>query len=115
MKRAGLEMKLADAVRRSYRNPADAVDAQRQSEEATSITRELGTPWTAVLADLEAASHASEGQVACSRSSPTTRSIASSSRRSPRTCRWRWRTSKRLQESHSLRYPMLDSHESGRR
>ena len=111
MKRAGLEMKLADAVRRSSRNPADAVSAQRQSEEATSITRELGTPWTGLLADLETASHASEGQVAVLAVEPDHEKHRILIKAESKDLSLALAYLKRLQDSHSLRYPMLDSHE----
>jgi len=111
MKRAGLEMKLADAVRRSSRNPADVVSAQRQSEEATSITRELGTPWTGLLADLEAASHASDGQVAVLAVEPDHEKHRILIKAESKDLSLALAYVKRLQDSHSLRYPMLDSHE----
>ena len=111
MKRAGLEMKLADAVRRSSRNPADAMDAQRQSEEATSITRELGTPWTSVLAELEAASHASEGKVSLLAVEPDHEKHRILIKAESKDLSLALAYLKRLQDSHSLRYPMLDSHE----
>ena len=111
MKRAGLEMKLADAVRRSSRNPADAVSAQRQSDEAISITRELGTPWTGLLADLEAASHASEGQVAVLAVEPDHEKHRILIKAESKDLSLALAYLKRLQDSHSLHYPMLDSHE----
>jgi hypothetical protein len=110
-KRAGLELRLADIVRHSTRNPADSAHTVRLNEEATGITRELGTPWTGVLADLEAASHASEGQISLLAVEPDHEKHRILIKAESKDLGLALAYLKRLQESRSLRYPMLDSHE----
>jgi hypothetical protein len=110
-KRAGLELKLADAVRRSNHSPADAAHAERQNEEATGITLALGTPWTAVLADLEAASRASADEIAVLAVEPDHDKHRILIKAEAKTLPLALTYLKRLQESRSLRFPMLDSHE----
>lgn len=111
MKRAGLEMKLADVMRRNHVDPLTTAQTEQLSTEATGITRELGTPWTGVLADLEAAAKASEGQISLLAVEPDHEKhrilIKAESKDLPLALAYL----KRLQDSHSLRHPMLDSHE----
>jgi len=110
-KRAGLELKLAAAMRHAARDPASAARAMRMGEEAAGIARELGTPWTAMLADLEAASRDNSGKVAVLSVEPDHVKhrvrISGESRDLPGALAY----VQRLQTSRSLRYPMLDSHE----
>jgi hypothetical protein len=110
-RRAALELRLADAVRRASPNPADLAHSERQTAEATDITRELGTPWTGVLADLEAASHESEGKVSLLAVEPDHEKhrilIKAESKDLPLALAYL----ERLQKARSLRFPMLDSHE----
>jgi hypothetical protein len=112
LRRAGLELRLADAVKRASRSPADAAHAERQSQEATGITRELGTPWTAVLADLEAASKASADEVSMLAVEPDHDKHRILIKAEAKTLPLALTYLARLQESHSLRFPMLDSHET---
>lgn len=111
MKRAGLEMKLADVQRRASRNPADRAHTERLNDEATGVTRELGTPWTGVLADLEAASHATEGQISLLAVEPDHEKHRILIKAESKNLSLALAYLKRLQESSSLRFPMLDSHE----
>jgi hypothetical protein len=111
-RRAGLELRLADAVHRANRTPADAARVERQSEEATGIARELGTPWTGVLADLEAASQASADEIAVLAVEPDHDKHRILIKAEAKTLPLALTYLKRLQESHSLRFPMLDSHET---
>jgi len=110
-KRAGLELRLADVVRRSNRNPLDAARAERENEEATGITRELGTPWTGVLADLEAASQSSAGEIAVLAVEPDHDKHRILIKAEAKTLPLALAYLQRLQQSRSLRFPMLDSHE----
>jgi len=111
MRRAGLELRLAAAQRRASVNPADVAHAAHLTEEAGGITRELGTPWTAVLADLEAASQASAGAIAVLAVEPDHDKhrilVKGESKDLPLALTYL----ERLQKSPALRYPMLDSHE----
>ena len=111
MKRAGLELKLAAELRRSSRQPANDVHVARLTEEATGIARELGTPWTEVLAELEAASQENKGQVAVLSVEPDHEKHRVRINAESRDLSLALAYVRRLQNSKSLRYPMLDSHE----
>jgi hypothetical protein len=110
-RRAGLELKLAATSRRPVQDPAKTQQNARLNEAATDVARQLGKPWTAVLADLEAASHASQDQIAVLSIEPDADKhrvrITAESRDLPPALAYL----NRLQASSSLRYPMLDSHE----
>jgi len=108
---AGLEMRLADLTRRAARNPAEVERNVRLSEEATGITRELGTPWTGVLADLEAAAKSSEGQISLLALEPDHEKHRILIKAESKDLSLALDYLKRLQQAHSLRFPMLDSHE----
>lgn len=111
MRRAGLELKLAATLRHVQRNPAAGARAVRQNEDAAKIVGELSTPWTAVLADLEIASRDSAGRVSVLSIEPDAEKhrvrISAESRDLSEALAYLGK----LQESRSLRYPMLDSHE----
>jgi hypothetical protein len=110
-RRAGLEMKLEAALRRGHHEPAVDMRAAGVSEEAGRVAVELGTPWTKLLAELEAASRDSSGQVAVLSIEPDHSKhnvrITGESRDLPVILTYL----QRLQGSSLLRYPMLDSHE----
>jgi len=109
--RAGLELKLAVSTRHSQRDPADAPRRAHASEEATRVARELGTPWTTLLAELEAASRDSQGQISVLSIEPDHEKhrvhISGESRNLPVALAY----IEKLQAARSLRYPMLDSHD----
>lgn len=111
LKRAALEMRLAEAERRNQRDPGVLAHAEQLSVEAAGITRELGTPWTQVLADLEVAAKATTGQISLLAVEPDHEKhrifIKAESKDLPQALEYL----KRLQLSHSLLFPMLDSHE----
>lgn len=111
MKRAGLELKLAAELRHSARQPATDVHVARLTEEATGIARELGTPWTEVLAELEAASQENKGQIAVLSVEPDHDKHRVRINGESRDLSLALAYVRRLQNSKSLRYPMLDSHE----
>ncbi len=111
MKRAGLELKLAAALKRSSREPLNAADAARRNAEAAGIARELGAPWTAVLTDLEVASRESEGQIAVLSVEPDHEKHRIRINGESRDLAVALAYLGKLQASRSLRYPMLDSHE----
>ena len=110
-RRAGLELKLEAAVSRSHRDPALDVRAAGLTAEAGRVAQELGTPWTKLLAELEAASRDSTGQVALLSIEPDHAKrivhITGESRDLPLVLAYLGR----LQGSTLLRYPMLDSHD----
>jgi hypothetical protein len=110
-RRASLELRLAAALRSSSGSRVEKLHAAELSEKSTAIARELGTPWTAVLADLESASQATHGQIAVLSIEPDHEKhrvrINAESRDLPGALSY----VVRLESSPSLRYPMLDSHE----
>jgi hypothetical protein len=110
-RRAGLELKLDAALRRAHRDPAVDLRALGLSAEAGRVAQELGTPWTTLLAELEAASRDSTGQVAVLSIEPDHAKhsvrITGESRDLPLALAY----VQRLQSSTLLRFPMLESHE----
>jgi len=109
--RATLELKLAAAMRSSSGSRVEKLRTAQLSEKSTAMARELGTPWTAVLADLETASDETHGQIAVLSIEPDHEKhrvrISAESRDLPGALAY----VVRLESSPSLRYPMLDSHE----
>lgn len=110
-RRASLELELAAALRRSTHDPADRMHAARLNEEGVAVARELGTPWTAMLADLEEASRDNEGQIAVLSVEPEHDKHRIRINGESRDLSSALAYVQRLQASRSLRYPMLESHE----
>jgi hypothetical protein len=110
-RRAGLELKLQEVSHRNQRDPAQERRVAAQSEEAGHLAAELGTPWTNLLAELEAASRDSADQIALLSVEPDHAKhnlrITGESRDLPLVLAY----VQRLQASTLLRYPMLESHE----
>ena len=110
-KRAGLELKLADALHRPAPGAANQARDSRLNAQAADIARQLGTPWTVVLAELETASRDSNGDIAVLSVEPDADKhrirVNGESRNLPAALAYL----NRLQASRSLRFPMLDSHE----
>jgi hypothetical protein len=109
--RAGLQFRLEAALRQSRPDPRGAARTAQVNDAAAGVATALGTPWTAMLADLELASRDSEGQVAILAVEPDHEKhrvrISGESRDLPGALAYL----KRLQAGSTLRYPMLDSHE----
>ena len=110
-RRAGLELRLQAVTRSGHRDPAQEARSAGLTDEAGRVAGELGTPWTKLLAELEDASHDSEGQIALlsvepDRSKHNVR-ITGESRDLPLVLAY----VQRLQSSAMLRYPMLDTHD----
>lgn len=110
-RRAGLELKLQALKRRSQRDPAQELHATALGEEVGRIAQELGTPWTGLLAEFEAASRDSAEQIALLSVEPDHAKhhvrITGESRDLPRILAY----VERLQASALLRHPMLESHD----
>lgn len=110
-RRAGLELKLDETLRRAHRDPAADLRVAGMSAEAGRVAQELGTPWTELLAELEAASRDTDGQVAVLSIEPDHAKrlvhLTGESRDLPAVLVY----VERLQKSQLLRYPMLDSHD----
>lgn len=62
-RKAGLELRLAALVRHVTPGAGSDARTRRLSEDAEKVVGELGTPWTAVLSDLERASRDSAGAI----------------------------------------------------
>ena len=109
--RAGLELKLAAANRHAHRDPGQDVRNAGLTEEAGHIAQQLTTPWTRLLAELEAASHDSASDIALLSVEPDESKhvvrVTGESRDLPRVLAYVGR----LQTSALLRYPMLENHE----
>jgi hypothetical protein len=109
-RRAGLELKLQALTQHSHRDPAQEQRSAALTEEASRIADELGTPWTAQLAELETASRDS-AEIALLSVEPDHAKhhlrITGESRDLPRVLAY----VQRLQSSSLLRYPMLESHD----
>jgi hypothetical protein len=111
MHRAALELRLTAAMLAQQRPPRDADARSHETERTDLAARELATPWTALLAELEQVSQDSAGQVAVLGVEPDhakhrVHIIAESPDLALALA-----YVQRLQSSHLLRYPMLDSHE----
>jgi hypothetical protein len=110
-RRAGLELKLEAANRHNHPNPGADARAAGFAESAGRMASQLGTPWTALLAELEAASRDTTGEVAVLSIEPDAAKhnvhITAEAKDLPLALGY----VQRLQASQLLRYPMLDSHE----
>jgi hypothetical protein len=109
--RAGLELKLAASLRQSRPDPANEARAARANAAAADIATELGTPWTAMLLDLELAARDSQGRVAVLSVEPDHEKqrvrVSGESRDMTEVLAYLTR----LQSGVTLQFPMLDSHE----
>jgi hypothetical protein len=99
------------AARARPRRAAPTPHTLKSAAEAAAIERELGIPWTRLLAELEAASHDSGTTVSLLLVEPDPAKqvvrITAEVRALPDALAYL----KRLQKSEVLRYPMLESHE----
>ena len=109
--RAGLELKLAASLRQSRPDPANEAHTARANTAAADIATELGTPWTALLQDLELAARDSRGRVAVLAIEPDHEKhrVRVSGESRDMTAVLAYLT--RLQSGVTLQFPMLDSHE----
>jgi hypothetical protein len=93
------------------RHSAPTPESLKGASEAATIERELGIPWTRLLAELEAASHDSTGSVSLLLIEPDPAKqivrITAEVRSLPQALEYL----ERLQQSAVLRNPMLESHE----
>ena len=109
--RAGLELKLEAARRRTQPDPAQQMRNAGLSEEAGHIAEELGMPWTRLLAELEEASYETGEAIALLSVEPDRAKhsvrITGESRDLPAVLAY----VERLQKSALLRCPMLESHD----
>jgi hypothetical protein len=108
--RSALELRLASL---NGRPPSATETAARARAMAGTelAARELSTPWTALLAELERVSQDSQGQVALIGVEPDHTKHTVHIRAESRTLAQAITYVQRLQGSALLRYPMLDGHE----
>lgn len=109
LERQGLELKL-EALE-STRTASPGSGSSPNAEEAAPVVAMLGAPWALLLQELESASHDEAGSVAVlavepDREKGRIRIIAEA-----RNLSMVLAYVERLQKSHALRFPMLDSHE----
>lgn len=107
--RARLEGALQSMAR--PRRTAPSAEAQRRASDQAAVDRELGVPWTRLLAELEAASRDSEGKVSLLHVEPDPGKRVVRITAEVRTLGDALDYLERLQESGVLRHPMLESHE----
>jgi hypothetical protein len=110
-RRAGLELKLAEALRQVRPDPAKDARNARAIDEAAGVATELGTPWTDMLADLERASRDSKGRVAVLAIEPDQEKHRVRISGETKDLTQALSYLSRLQAANNLKYPMLDSHE----
>lgn len=107
--RSRLDAALAATAQPRPRAPTP--ESLKSAEEAKAIERELGVPWTKLLAELEAASHDSAGSISLLQVEPDPGKqvvrITAEVRGLPDALDYL----ERLQKSAVLRHPMLENHE----
>jgi hypothetical protein len=109
--RAGLEVRVAAQNRASRRDPVADALLLRDGAAAEQTARELVTPWTELLADLESASKDTSGEVALLGVEPDHTKHRVHVTGESKNLALAIAYVQRLQSVHTLRYPMLDSHE----
>ncbi|MBV8853042.1 MAG: hypothetical protein JOY91_06560 [Sinobacteraceae bacterium] len=110
-KRAGLELKLAAASQAVAHDPAAAARRARLNEQAAGVARELAAPWTRMLAELEVASRDTSDDIAVLSVEPDLEKHRVRISGESKDLRTALTYLQKLQGSHSLQNPMLDSHE----
>jgi hypothetical protein len=110
-RRAGLELRLAASLRQSRPDPRSDARTARANDAAAGVATELGTPWTALLADLELASRDSAGRVAVLAIEPDHEKHRVRISGESRDLTGALAYLDRLQTGSTLQFPMLDSHE----
>jgi hypothetical protein len=109
--KAGLELRLAASAHHVAPNPESDARARRSNEDVGRIVGELGTPWTAVLSDLESATQESAGGISVLSVEPDHDKRRVRINGESKDLGAALAYLERLQKSRSLSYPMLDSHE----
>ncbi len=104
-----LDAILAATARPHHRAPTP--ESLQSAAEAATVERELGVPWSRLLAELEAASHDSAASVSLLQVEPDPAKHLVRITAVVRTLNDALAYLKRLQKSDVLRYPMLESHE----
>jgi hypothetical protein len=108
--RARLEAQI-DALGQQHRAPVASPAKNAEAAEMAKIAQELSVPWTAVLAELEAASRDMASQVSLLQVAPDADKRVVRITAEVRSLPDAFAYLERLQLSKVLRYPMLESHE----
>jgi hypothetical protein len=109
-RRQGLELRLAAFARASHPDPENGVRLAAEEAAADQTAQELVTPWTSLLAELESASQDSTGAVSVLAVEPDHAKHKVHVNGESKTLALAIAYVQRLQSSHLLKYPMLDSH-----
>jgi hypothetical protein len=100
-----------DALGQQHRAPVASAAKTAEAAELAKIAHELSVPWTAVLAELEAASRDMASQVSLLQVEPDADKRVVRITAEVRSLPDAFAYLERLQLSTVLRYPMLESHE----
>jgi len=109
LQREGLELKL-EALESSHDAGLSSVGNQN-TEDAGPVVAMLGAPWSLLLQELESASHDEAGSVAVLAVEPDREKGRIRITAEARDLNMALAYVERLQKSHALKFPMLDSHE----
>jgi hypothetical protein len=110
-RRDGLELRLAALTNAVHSSPEQEARAAREAAASSKTEQELATPWTSLLAELEAASKDSAGQVSVLAVEPDHAKHKVHVNGESQNLALAIAFVQRLQMSHALKFPMLDSHE----
>jgi hypothetical protein len=109
--RAGLELRRAALMDSQHNGRSAQSVAGLNAQNAEKTVRELGTPWSQLLAELESASGDTTGNVAVLSVEPDHSKHRVRVTAEARTLGLALAYVQRLKKAPVLRYPMLDSHE----
>ena len=109
--RAGLELRRAALIDVQHRGRSAQSVAGLNAQNAEKTVRELGTPWSQLLAELEKASGDTAGNIALLAVEPDHAKHRVRVTAEARTLELALAYVQRLRKAPVLRYPMLDNHE----
>jgi hypothetical protein len=110
-RKAGLELRSAALAEHAQRGRSVHSVTGLDSQNAEKTVRELGTPWSLLLADLETASNDTAGDIALLAIEPDHAKHRVRVTAEARNLDFALAYVERLRKASALRYPMLDSHE----
>jgi len=110
-RKAGLELRSAALAEHAQRGRSMHSVTGLDSQNAEKTVRELGTPWSLLLADLETASKDTSGDIALLAIEPDHAKHRVRVTAEARNLDFALAYVERLRKTSALRYPMLDSHE----
>lgn len=110
-RRAGLELRSAALAEQQQRGRSARSVAGLNTQNAEKTVRELGTPWSQLLAELETASRDTSGDIAVLAVEPDHGKHRVRVTAEARTLELALAYVQRLRKTPVLRYPMLDNHE----